>query len=146
MSIGQTSPDDLRALLAKAREAQAETEALIKQPLSRDREHPEARRRTEGRALSMPRRELSDRTLRVIDKMFPPEQHAQVRELLREVSDLGIDRVRLAVLSTSGGAIDALLGAIEQARLDWRDPLVAAGFTRDISEHKRWAEEYLAGS
>jgi hypothetical protein len=39
--------------------------------------------------------------------------------------------------------VDKLLGAISLAQLDWRDLLTGAGFAQSLTEHSKWADEYL---
>jgi hypothetical protein len=48
-------------------------------------------------------------------------------------------------LKLSAGNIDKLKAAIELAKTDWRDLLVAAGFADDTTAHKRWiAQERIS--
>src|ERR1700720_4313749 len=49
-----------------------------------------------------------------------------------------LERVRFAVLKLSHGDLNALQQAIDLAKLDWRDALVAAGFGDDIKVHESW--------
>lgn len=101
--------------------------------------------------------ELSENAANVILKMFPLAHQEEARQLLlaecgrnlpcMDASaeyDVLIDRIRLGVLKLSQGDFDALLRGITIAKIDWRDTLVAAGFGHSLSEHVRWAEQYLA--
>lgn len=47
------------------------------------------------------------------------------------------DRIRFAVMKLSQGRLDLLEERIEQARIDWRDVLVAAGFSDPVA-HLEW--------
>ena len=49
-----------------------------------------------------------------------------------------LDRIRIAALKLSGGHMDRLHDAIELAKTDTRDLLMAAGFGHDISAHMKW--------
>jgi hypothetical protein len=49
-----------------------------------------------------------------------------------------IERIRFAVLKLSAGDLKALQRAIDLAKIDWRDVLVAAGFCSDVTAHKSW--------
>jgi hypothetical protein len=48
--------------------------------------------------------------------------------LLKAANPDSIERIRFAVLKLSGGDLNALQRAIDLAKIDWRDVLVAAGF------------------
>jgi hypothetical protein len=49
-----------------------------------------------------------------------------------------IERIRFAVLKLSHGDLNALGRAIDLAKLDRRDVLVAAGFANDLAAHESW--------
>jgi hypothetical protein len=49
-----------------------------------------------------------------------------------------LDPVRLAALKLSEGDLEKLRKAIDLAKSDWRDVLVAAGFDHDIHAHEEW--------
>ena len=51
------------------------------------------------------------------------------------------ERTRFAALKLSGGRIDLLREAVELAKTDWRDLLMAAGFGRDPHAHQDWMPE-----
>jgi len=52
-----------------------------------------------------------------------------------------LERIRFAVLKLSHGDLNALQQAIDLAKSDWRDALVAAGFADDIKAHESWWPE-----
>jgi hypothetical protein len=49
-----------------------------------------------------------------------------------------LERIRFAVLKLSHGDLNALGRAIDLAKRDWRDALVAAGFGDDTKAHESW--------
>ena len=92
--------------------------------------------------------ELSPDTIQRIHELFPESEWAIVEDALRSHavfqgmkaptwSELA-ERVRFAVLKLSCGHLDALRHYLDEARIDWRDTLMAAGFGHDTSAHKRW--------
>ena len=91
---------------------------------------------------------LSSETRKRIGSLFPPSKREKVARLLREqcgnnlpfledVDEFGLERFRFAALKLSGGDLNVLRNAIELAKTDWRDLLVAAGFANDINAHKK---------
>jgi len=48
------------------------------------------------------------------------------------------ERIRFAVLKLSNGKVEDLKKNINEARRDWRDVLVAAGFADSPAAHKDW--------
>ena len=91
---------------------------------------------------------LSSETQRRIDILFRDDRK-EARRLLAEecgnnlpyLENLGsqeLERYRFAALKLSEGNLDRLREAIEVAKTDWRDLLVAAGFGNDPHEHERW--------
>jgi len=97
---------------------------------------------------------LTDTTLRVIERLFPLDQHEAVSALLAaecgtnlpfcETHDsAALERIRFAVLMLSDGDLDKLRGIVSQAKVDWRDVLVAAGFGYSLTAHDRWAQAIL---
>ncbi len=50
-----------------------------------------------------------------------------------------IERIRFAVLKLSEGEIGKLRQAIDEAKCDWRDVLVWAGFGEDPEAHWSWS-------
>jgi hypothetical protein len=98
--------------------------------------------------------ELSRDTWRLIQAVFPPEEHEEVARLLveecgnnlpfLEKSDAkSLERFRFAALKLSQGDIDKLLEAVVLAQIDWRDLLVAAGFGYSVEAHAIWAKAIL---
>ena len=49
-----------------------------------------------------------------------------------------LERIRFAVLKLSAGDAENLGREIEQAKRDWRDTLMAAGFGHEVNVHLRW--------
>jgi hypothetical protein len=41
-------------------------------------------------------------------------------------------------LKLSNGNFEKLRQAVDLAKIDWRDLLVAAGFANDVEAHKKW--------
>jgi hypothetical protein len=92
---------------------------------------------------------LSAETERHIAALFPASHKTQVSDLLlrqcgnnlpfcEKSDEFQLERVRFAALKLSAGNIEKLKEAIELAKQDWRDLLMAAGFGTDITAHKRW--------
>jgi hypothetical protein len=54
-----------------------------------------------------------------------------------------MERIRFAAIRLSKGNMLELLKAIDVARMDWRDVLVAAGFGLQVGAHETWAKEVL---
>ncbi len=100
---------------------------------------------------------LSNRTKTIIQKMFPSEQQDDVEQFiieecgnnlpfLQNSDEIGLERIRFAVLTVSNGDLNKLLSCIQLAQADWRDMLMAAGFGYDTTAHDLWANGYLAAS
>lgn len=49
-----------------------------------------------------------------------------------------MERIRYAALRLSDGTIEGLHQAVDLAKTDWRDLLMAAGSGEDIHAHNRW--------
>jgi hypothetical protein len=92
---------------------------------------------------------LSRATKRRIRALFAPGEWSTVEELLihrcgdtlpfLEASHGRLaERIRFAVLKLSGGNLEDLRRAIDDAQVDWRDILMAAGFGGDAGAHRRW--------
>jgi hypothetical protein len=99
---------------------------------------------------------LSPATRDRLDAVFAPCDRAEAERLV--VSECGnnlpfcqssdqyeLERVRYAAMKLSHGNLDGLRQAIELAKTDWRDLLMAAGFGEDVTEHKRWQPSGHAG-
>ena len=91
---------------------------------------------------------LTDDTRERIQALFPQDQWVTVEEQLinhavfermtaPQWSQLA-ERVRFAVLKLSGGDLAALQRQLDEAKIDWRDTLMAAGFGHDTAAHKQW--------
>ena len=81
--------------------------------------------------------------------LFGPKRRDAARALLEtecadnlpfcDRSDMfALERLRFAVLKLSDGNLEHLRREIEQAKLDWRDTLMAAEFGRDVKAHEQW--------
>jgi hypothetical protein len=92
---------------------------------------------------------LSPKTEQHIAAMFPADCRAEVAELLLQqcgnnlpllnrLDEFQLERFRFAALKLSAGNMDRLKKAIELAKTDWRDLLVAAEFANDIKAHSKW--------
>ena len=93
--------------------------------------------------------ELSEKTIEIVNLLFPENQREEVNELLKiecgdnvpfceEYDKYGMERIRFSVLKLSEGEMDKLVEAIELAQIDWRDLFMAAGFGYDVEAHKKW--------
>lgn len=95
-----------------------------------------------------PRSPLTPRTRDHVAVMFPDAQDEVAELLVRECGNnlpmlenadaLALERLRFAVLRLSAGRFGKLQAAIDLARTDWRDLLMAAGFGEDVEAHLRW--------
>ena len=94
---------------------------------------------------------ITDSALQKIEVLFIPEDRDTARRLIEEqcgtnlpltnhmgTEPEGFDRIRFAVLKLSKGNIKDLEYWIEQATIDWRDVLMAAGFGENIHAHLKW--------
>jgi hypothetical protein len=97
---------------------------------------------------------LSSRTKQLVEHLFDSKQAAEAAQWLeeecgnklpfcRDNDEYKMERIRFAVLKLSQGDLTKLLRAIDLARRDWRDVLVAADFGNDLRAHETWAEEVL---
>ena len=93
---------------------------------------------------------LTEETTQRVARLFSPADRELVSTLLvEECGDnlplvhaaAGLERIRIAALKVSGGDLNALQRAIDLAKIDWRDLLMAAGFGHDVSAHKSWWPE-----
>jgi hypothetical protein len=102
----------------------------------------------------MSRIELSEKTLRLVRRIFPPDQHSAVTAMLADGCGSGLplvdsptpeslERIRFAVLKLSLGSLSELERAIAVAHSDWRDVLVAAGFGGSLRAHVDWSDQQL---
>lgn len=99
---------------------------------------------------------LSPVTERLVYQLFRPAEREQGTLFLeeecgnrlpfcKEYDEFEMERIRFAALKLAEGDLKKLREAIELAKVDWRDVLVAAGFGEDVHLHKRWAQETLSG-
>ena len=100
---------------------------------------------------------LSPRTKQLVEIIFKPEDAAEASQQLEDecgnnlpscgsLDEYGMERVRFAAIKLSKGNIQKLSKAIDEARMDWRDLLMAAGFGYDVNAHEAWANEVLGES
>ncbi|HEV7902274.1 MAG TPA: hypothetical protein VGO96_00430 [Pyrinomonadaceae bacterium] len=91
---------------------------------------------------------LSERTWKIIRKMFPVGQQENIAELLiiecgnnlpglEKSDEIQLERFRFAALKVSSGDVDELLKAIVLAQTDWRDLLVGESFAESVTEHSK---------
>lgn len=92
---------------------------------------------------------LSPETERRLIIVFRAEQRVEARRMLMEecgnnlpflekLDAQGLERYRYAALKLSEGDLEKLRRAVQVAKEDWRDLLVAAGFGHDVRAHERW--------
>jgi hypothetical protein len=92
---------------------------------------------------------LSSETQRRLDILFNPQDRQEAGRLLAEqcgnnlpfsekLDALALERFRFAALKLSGGHLDQLREAIELAKRDRRDLLIAAGFANNPHDYKHW--------
>ena len=95
---------------------------------------------------------LSPDTLSRVEVLFAPDQVTAACAALEndcannlpfceKLDMFALERIRFAVLKLSAGNLDSLRREIEQAKRDWRDTLMAAGFGHDLNAHSRWFPE-----
>jgi hypothetical protein len=92
---------------------------------------------------------LSPETQRRLDILFRLEERAEAARLLAEqcgnnlpflenLDEQGLERFQFAALKLSSGDLSRLRSAIDLAKTDWRDLLMAAGFGEDTRAHVYW--------
>ena len=100
---------------------------------------------------------LSPRTRQLVEIIFSPKRVAEATRWLEEEcgnnipfcdkhDEYQMERIRFAALKLSNGNIQKLLGAIDEARMDWRDLFTAADFGYDVNAHELWAKDILEKS
>lgn len=98
---------------------------------------------------------LSPESEKRVEILFPPNQHDLVRSLLVEecgnnlpglenADATAIDRFRFAVLKLADGDLSRLDQALQLAKTDWRDLLMAAGFGKSLTAHESWLPKNTA--
>jgi hypothetical protein len=94
---------------------------------------------------------LSPETEKRVVLLFPPDQQEIVRNILlqecgnnlpflQELDAVAMERFRFAALKLSQGRLVELQQAVDLAKTDWRDLLVAAAFGTPNS-HQSWLPE-----
>jgi len=101
----------------------------VKQALGIQQLSPETRWRLEA-VFAPADRDMAERLL--------VEECGNNLSLLTELDTNQLERFRFAALKLSDGSLHRLRQAIEVAKTDWRDLLMAAGFGEDIHAHERW--------
>ena len=96
---------------------------------------------------------LSPRTWQLVQALFPNDaeragtllvqQCGQNLPFCRNNNEYQLERVRFAALKISEGDLEKLQKAVDEAKRDWRDELVWAGFAHRLDEHTRWVNEVL---
>lgn len=97
---------------------------------------------------------LSPRTARLVEKIFSERDIAEATHWLEEecgknlpfcdsCDEFQMERIRFGAIKLSAGRINKLLQAIDLARMDWRDLLMASDFGYDVAAHEIWAKEIL---
>ena len=92
---------------------------------------------------------LSNETRRRLDALFREPQRQEATRLLidecgnnlpvlERLDEDQLERVRFAALKLSNGDLAALRRAVDLAKTDWRDLLMAAGFGLDVHAHESW--------
>ncbi len=93
--------------------------------------------------------DLSPRVLKLVEALFREEEIAIAKDLLLiECSDNlpfcedrtpdGMDQIRISALKCSGGSVSDLQKAIDLAKTDWRDLIMAAGFGYKPNDYLKW--------
>ncbi len=93
--------------------------------------------------------ELSNRTIELIDRCLPEAMRNQIKNLLLESVSENIpycdnstpeemDRIRFAIIKLVLENNRNLDNAVQQAKTDWRDLIMMAGFGHDTGEHNKW--------
>lgn len=95
---------------------------------------------------------LSPDTQWIVDHLFKPEHRTEAARMLEiqcarnlpscENADArSLERLRFAALKVSRGELARLSHAMREARMDWRDLLMAADFGLDVNAHEIWLNE-----
>ncbi len=92
---------------------------------------------------------LTSETMRRLELLFAAEKRDEAASLLDhecsnnlpfldKASPEELQRFHFAALKLSGGSLERLRQAVELAKQDWRDLLVAAGFANSCDAHLHW--------
>jgi hypothetical protein len=96
--------------------------------------------------------ELSQNTKNLVHALFKSGEALKVCDMLENEcgtealscegwTPTQMERIRFAVLRLAKDKTMSLESAINLAKTDWRDLLMAAGFGNDLNAHKTWAHE-----
>ena len=94
---------------------------------------------------------LSPRTKQLVEIFFSPRDASEASQWLEEEcgnnlpscgqqAEYGMERIPFAAIKLSKGNIFKLLKVIDEARMDWRDLLIASDFGYDVDAHENWAK------
>ncbi|GLX80546.1 hypothetical protein tinsulaeT_38860 [Thalassotalea insulae] len=94
---------------------------------------------------------LTKTTTKVIHHLYKSREAMEIADMLDldcNSMSLGcngwsleqLERIHLAILKSSYSKNQDIEITIKQAKKDWRDVLVSAGFAEDLEAHKLWAE------
>lgn len=98
--------------------------------------------------------QLSPRTMQLVEIFFGQKDVPEASQWLEEEcgnnlpscsqqDEYGMERIRFAAIKLSKGNLLKLLQAIDEARMDWRDLLMAADFGFDVNAHENWVKDIL---
>lgn len=96
----------------------------------------------------------SERTTQLVEKIISEKDIPEAGRWLEEncgnnlpfcnaYDEFQMERIHFGAIKLSSGEINKLVRAIDIARRDWRDLLVASGFANDLNAHNIWAKEIL---
>jgi hypothetical protein len=97
---------------------------------------------------------LSPQTKQLVELIFSPTDATEASQWLeqecgnnlpfcKEYDEHKMERIRFAALKLSQGNLLKLSKAIDMARRDWRDVLMAADFGNHLDAHEIWAKNVL---
>ena len=101
--------------------------------------------------------QLSPRTKQLVEIFFSQKDVSEASQWLEEEcgnnlpscgqqDEYGMERIRFAAIKLSKGNLLKLLKEIDEARMDWRDLLMAADFGIDVNAHEYWIKGILKKS
>jgi hypothetical protein len=93
--------------------------------------------------------DLSPATRQRLEVLFPGKDRGAAEQLLvedcgtnlpglQDLDPVRLERVRFAALKLSKGNLIQLREAVNLAKIDWRDLLMAADFGHDVHAHEHW--------
>ena len=97
---------------------------------------------------------LSPRTKQLVEIFFSAKDISEASLWLEEEcgnnlpscnqqDEHGMERIRFAAIKLSKGNLLKLLQTIDEARMDWRDLLMAADFGFDVNSHENWVKDVI---